>query len=871
MIRNFRISEAMKLLTPGQTATLTHRSKSINSVSGDHRHPIQPNPMVRVTERPRRFVSGFLYALALIVSLRAAAQSTRLAPAAILPAAAPARHSPWLSPFSQPSLPLPRYTQIDAPLLGNGDLAVAIGGPPEAQEFWIGKNDFWELRDVWKLSGPRPIGHLDILIPGLEGASYYAEQNLRDATTSTTLQKGTTRVTLRSWVAATENLLIVELTARSQPPSQTKFAEPPLEGTIRLWIPSRPRTIPMSDHRPPPGVASDWIGMPPAPVTESPAGVFSGSRGFLQNVTVPVAAACAFRLFDSSRAALTSTPPSSALSSPSDAAAPATAHFRLAVGHPLYLVAAIRSLNQSPRFLAEAQDRVAAFTPAALAPLFAAHQRWWRDFWGKSSIDLGDPELEWRYHVSNYIVASCSRDPDYPPGIAGPWVTTDQPMWTGAYTYNYNHEAVFYGLYSSNHLEQADPEDAPALAFRERAEYYAQSVFHCRGAIFPVKFGPVGVETTGDREHPNSGTKPHDPPWIRQNGGLFLGQRSDAAYALTNMAQRWYVTHDLAYARRVYPLVRDVALFWEDYLRLEPTPPDLVRATQNLPTGLRQPAPDRYVDYNDGLHEGGQEMNPIVSLALIRQDLNLALELSQQLQLDSAEHAPWRRILANLSAFVTQERDHKTVFRLSERGIAWSNGNTLAIQEIYPANAFGLGSDPRLLSIARNTLEATNRWIDVNGSTAFFPAAVWVGIDPALVLSKLHELRFDQNGIVYNFMHMLENSSIVPNTVDEMLLQSHEGILRLFPVWPPHHDASFQTLRAYGAFLVSAAIKNDVIQDVTIQSEAGQPCTLQNPWPAAAVRMIRNGHPAERLTGATLVFPTASGEQIEMAPSSFVH
>ena len=89
--------------------------------------------------------------------------------------------------------------------------------------------------------------------------------------------------------------------------------------------------------------------------------------------------------------------------------------------------------------------------------------------------------MEWRYHVSNYILASCSRDPDYPPGIAGTWVTTDQPMWTGAYTLNYNHEACFYGLYSSNHIEQADPEDAPMLAFRERGQYYAREVLNCRG------------------------------------------------------------------------------------------------------------------------------------------------------------------------------------------------------------------------------------------------------------------------------------------------------------------------------------------------------------------------------------------------------
>ena len=40
--------------------------------------------------------------------------------------------------------------------------------------------------------------------------------------------------------------------------------------------------------------------------------------------------------------------------------------------------------------------------------------------------------------------------------------------------------------------------------------------------------------------------------------------------------------------------------------------------------------------------------------------------------------------------------------------------------------------------------------------------------------------------------------------VNEMLLQSHEGALRFFPVWPANRAATFTTLRTNGAFLVSA-------------------------------------------------------------------
>ena len=78
----------------------------------------------------------------------------------------------------------------------------------------------------------------------------------------------------------------------------------------------------------------------------------------------------------------------------------------------------------------------------------------------------------------------------------------------------------------------------------------------------------------------------------------------------------------------MYPFVHDVANFWEDYLKFEPTPPELIEATKNLPEGLRQPADGRYVSYNDGANEGGQDVNPALSLAMARNVLKLALDLS---------------------------------------------------------------------------------------------------------------------------------------------------------------------------------------------------------------------------------------------------
>ena len=53
--------------------------------------------------------------------------------------------------------------------------------------------------------------------------------------------------------------------------------------------------------------------------------------------------------------------------------------------------------------------------------------------------------------------------------------------------------------------------------------------------------------------------------------------------------------------------------------------------------------------------------------------------------------------------------------------------------------------------------------------------------------------------------------------VNAMLLQSHEGFLRLFPCWH-HSEAKFVTIRAAGAFLVSAEKKAGVCQPISILS-----------------------------------------------------
>ena len=73
--------------------------------------------------------------------------------------------------------------------------------------------------------------------------------------------------------------------------------------------------------------------------------------------------------------------------------------------------------------------------------------------------------------------------------------------------------------------------------------------------------------------------------------------------------------------------------------------------------------------------------------------------------------------------------------------------------------------------------------------------------------------------------------------VQEMLLQSHSGVIRVFPAIPSDwKDVSFDKLRAIGAFVVSASLENGDVSLVKVVSEKGGLLRLVNPFKGNNVR-----------------------------------
>jgi hypothetical protein len=704
--------------------------------------------------------------------------------------------------FTRPPQRIPSNVSVDAPLLGNGFTGVALSGEPERQVFYATRNDFWRLKHGHNESYPALLGKIELNIPGLEGASYLTEQRLYDAMTKARFEKDGFAVEYRAFVAATKDILTVEIRMEG---------EGTLEGNIRIDLPGEKEL-----HDNPP------LGHTPRGKTElntTPDGIQYLSRAFEDSTDIPSKGAMALRVEGSS-----------------------DGRFTLKQGQPVRFACAFSSNFKSENCTADVIRNIAEYSFGERQETEKQHRQWWKSYWEKSFVSIPDSIIERHYYVSLYGMASASRDTDFPPGLFGTWITAEQPAWSGDYHLNYNHMAPFYALYSANRIEQAEPYYHPLLAFMQRGHYYSGKITGIPdGIMLPVGIGPLGIETTRWTPLMEQFHKDWKDGGNIEEDGMFWGQKSNASYAVANLSMQFYHTWDREFARKVYPFVRAAAVFWEKYLVYED---------------------GRYVDYNDAIHEGTVgNKNPILSLGLIRQTLQTACDMSALLGEDAGRREKWMHICDNLSPYPVFVRNGKRVFRYTETGIEWVDGNSLGIQHIYPGGQIGPDSDPELLAIARNTVDEMQRWLDFNGSNSFFPAAVRTGHDPDTVLYHLDRYvkHTFPNGFQLDNPHGIENLSTVPNTINEMLCMGHQDVVRLFPVWPRNRDASFHQIRVEGAFLVSAKLENGEIGDVTVFSEQGRELHLLNPWKGRKIAVKdRNG---ERLyEGERVRINTEKGE-----------
>lgn len=436
----------------------------------------------------------------------------------------------------------------------------------------------------------------------------------------------------------------------------------------------------------------------------------------------------------------------------------------------------------------------------------------WKSFFSQSKVTLPDKEIEKRYNASLYLLACCMGNKGFPPGLFGNFVTDDFFPWAGDYHLNYNFEAPYYCVFSSNHPELFDGYMAPVNEMLAKGHDFAK-LFGCKGIAFPVSFGPKALDLYTQKD-------------CKEHGILFLGQKSHAVYTSIIPIMHWFATYDKDYAlNNYYDFVVGTAQFWEDYLVKK-------KGRYYINNDAVHEIPYyRGEKFNYFTHKGQIEaVNGIFSLGAVRLLFKACIDMSAELGKNTDKIPVWQEILDNMSDFPTCIKKGKRCFRYSKRGLRWRDDNSVIIQHIYPASQVGLSSDKKTLKIAHNTYFIDDRRLDDNGSNSYLPAGARIGIDPFYIMDGIRD-NIKEFGLPNMlFRHHgggIEHLTMIPATINEMLMQSHEKVIRLFPCWDKTQDASFDNLRADGAFLVSSELKNGKIESLSIHSLNGRECVVE--------------------------------------------
>jgi hypothetical protein len=255
---------------------------------------------------------------------------------------------------------------------------------------------------------------------------------------------------------------------------------------------------------------------------------------------------------------------------------------------------------------------------------------------------------------------------------------------------------------------------------------------------------------------------------------------------------------------------------------------------------------------------------------------------------DASERQKWAAIRSSLTDYPKAAGPEGEVWvDVVNAPIGWIYNIPVTLAPVFPGERVGLDSKREDLEIARRTARTIR--LEGGNDVVYQP----------FIRARLGMLDLDwfkkevaysrlPNGIVndrvrqvggrykdatdFDFMMRMgvwtENLSL-PGVLNECLLQSYSGTLRVFPNTQNLGPARFRNLRAAGAFLVSAAWDGRTVSDVEILSERGTPVRFVHPWGGRSVNVVRLRDQKvipSQSAGDALQFNTEPGERYRVRP-----
>lgn len=443
------------------------------------------------------------------------------------------------------------------------------------------------------------------------------------------------------------------------------------------------------------------------------------------------------------------------------------------------------------------------------------HLAWWKDYWSRSAVSIPDTILAKQYYLEMYKFGCVARGNTPPISLQAIWTADNGnlPPWKGDLHHDLNTELSYWPGYTGNHLNLTTSYTNWLWKVKPENERWTKQYFGVDGLNVP------GVTTISGK--PMGG-------WIQ--------------YSMSPTTAAWLTQH--FYWQWKYGMD---AQFLKEKCR------PYFDAVQNFISKVRVTDSTRH-QYHFPLSSSPEYSNNSINawfpnftnydLSLVKNFYNEYVEVLQK-----TTGSNEKEILLDSKLYPGLDTNYTGLTIAATQNLDESHRHLAQLMAIYPLGLLNVAvmEDKMLMDKSLRWLEkkGTREWCGYSFSWAACLYAKAKEGDSAAKMLQIFANNFvsvnsfhlngDQRGGQYsNFTYRpftLEGNFAFAQGVHEMLIQSNNGYIEIFPAIPVYwKDVSFNTLRTEGAFLVSAVKENGNITVVKITATVAGLLQLKLPF-----------------------------------------